>query len=226
MIFILSILFSYASVNDAVQADLFDLESKNKLFTYEAHRTYSGDASIYESTYRDVANGEVVASEKAELRNGDLVRYSVERKSTNETGVIEVREGKVLFIYNDNGKKSEGKESLKEPTKEATIVSANLIPFAENKMADLLAKKDVDFRYAVWYRKETVGFRLSYEREEGSKVVIKMNPTNFLYKSLVKPLYLTFDKTNKKLLEIRGRTLPKKKEGSAWRDIDVLSVYK
>ncbi len=224
MVLILSILFSYASVNDTSQAELFDLETKNKLFTYEARRVHNNETTTYESQYKDAVSGEVVASEKAELQNGKLVRYFVERKPTQETGVIEVKDGKVLFSYNDNGKKSEGKEPLN--TKEPTIVSANLVALAEDKMDDLLAKKAVDFRYAVWYRKETVGFRYSYEREEGNKVVIKMNPTNFLYKSLVKPIYLTFDKTSKKLLEIRGRSLPKKKEGSSWRDVDALSVYK
>ena len=71
-----------------------------------------------------------------------------------------------------------------------------------------------------------MGFRFSFDREENDKVVIKMNPTNFLYKSLVKPIYFTYTKANKKLVSVQGRTLPKRKDGSSWKDFDALALYK
>ncbi|MBY0383971.1 hypothetical protein K2X05_02340, partial [bacterium] len=204
------------------QADVFDLEGKTKLFTYHAKRTYDKDVMSFEAQFKDATTGEVVANEKAQIKNGVIEHYEVQRMATKDSGVIEVKDGKLLFTYNDAGKKSEGKE----PLKDTTLISATLVPYLESKFNDLLAKKDVDFRYAVWYRKETVGFRFSFDKEENDQVVIKMNPTNFLYKSLVNPIYFTYKKSTKKLLSIKGRTLPKQKVGSAWKDVDALAIYK
>lgn len=211
-----------AFAEDKSSADVFDLDGKNKLFTYEATRRTEQDKMFFEAQFKDVATGEVVVSEKAEIHKGVIVRYDVERRPTKETGVIETKDGKIIFSYNDAGKKSESRE----PLKENTLISATLVPYMESKMEDLLAKKDVDFRYAVWYRKETVNFRFSFDKEENGQVVIKMNPTNFLYKSLVKPIYFTYQKSTKKLLTVQGRTLPKQKVGSAWKDLDAKVVYK
>lgn len=217
---IFNLLFVFAEEKSS--ADLFDLVRKNKLFTYESTRKMEQDKMLFEAQFKDAATGEVVVSEKAEILKGVIVRYEVQRLPTKETGVIETKDGKIIFTYTENGKKSESRE----PLKENTLVSATLAPYLESKMEDLLAKKDVDFRYAVWFRKETVGFRFSYDKEQNGQVVIKMNPTNFLYKSLVKPIYFTYQKATKKLISVEGRTTPKQKVGSAWKDLDALSVYK
>lgn len=214
--------FLMAFSQEVSQSDVFDVEGKTKLFTYEAKRVYDKDAMSFEAQFKDATTGEVVALEKAQIKNGVIERYEVQRIQTKESGIIEVKDGKIVFSYNDAGKKSESKE----PLKETTLVSATLVPHLESKFSDLLAKKDVDFRYAVWYRKETVGFRFSFDKEENDQVVIKMNPTNFLYKSLVNPIYFTFKKSSKKLVSIKGRTLPKHKVGSAWKDLDALAIYK
>ena len=190
--------FVLAISQEVSQSDVFDLEGKTKLFTYESKRIYDKDAMSFEAQFKDVVTGEIVASEKAQIKNGVIERYEVQRIPTKESGVIEVKDGKLIFSYNDAGKKSESKE----PLKETTLVSASLVPHLESKFNELLAKKDVDFRYAVWYRKETVGFRFSFDKEENDLVVIKMNPTNFLYKSLVNPIYFTYKKSSKKLVSI------------------------
>lgn len=221
MLFLLiSIFWSFA--DDSATADVFDLEGKNKIYTYKVSRKYNQEQMHYESEYKDAVTGDVVATEKADIDRGRIVKYEVQRVPTKETGLIEVKEGKISFLYTENGQKSESKEAFREPT----LISATLVTVLEQQMESLLAKKDFDFRYAVWFRRETVGFRFSLEKEENGQVVIKMNPTNFLYKSLVKPIFFTFQKSNKKLLSIRGRTLPKVKEGSAWKDFDALTLYK
>jgi hypothetical protein len=218
----ISLSFSQAFAQGKATADVYDFEGKTKLYSYNNSRTIANGVETYLAEYKDIATGEVAASEKAETREGVIVRYEVNRPGTKDSGVIEVKEGKIIFSYNDNGKKSESKE----PLKENTLISATLCPYLESHFADLMSKKDVDFKYAVWYRKETVGFRFSYEREENDQVVIKMNPTNFLYRSLVKPIFFTYSKDGKKLISIKGRTLPKRKDGSSWKDFDGLALYK
>ncbi len=214
--------FTLSFAQEKSSADVYDIEGKTKLFNYSNTRVLSGDIENFVGEFKDAATGEVAAAEKAETRQGVIVRYEVNRPLVKDSGVIEVKDGKISFLYNDNGKKSEAKE----PLKENTLISATLCPFLEARFSDLLAKKDVDFKYAVWYRKETVGFRFSFDREENGNVVIKMSPTNFLYRSLVNPIYFTYAKASKKLVSIKGRTLPKRKEGNSWKDFDALAVYK
>lgn len=220
LLLILSLFLAFA--DEKMSADIFDVDGKEKLFFYETNRVYNNDTMTYEAKYKDIHTGELVAHEKAETFKGVIVRYEVRRLGTKESGVIEVKDGKIRFYYDDAGKKSEGKEDYKEPT----LISATLLPFLAQHMEDLLAKKEVLFRYAVWYRKETVAFAFTLEKTDDKQIVIKMNPTNFLYRSLTKPLYFTYEKTNRKLQSIQGRTLPKLKVGSAWRDLDVLAIYK
>jgi hypothetical protein len=220
ILLLLQIFLTFAQ--EKVTADVYDFEGKTKLYSYNNSRTTSNGVETYLAEFKDIATGEVAASEKAETRAGVIVRYEVSRPGTKDSGVIEVKDGKIIFSYNDNGKKSEAKE----PLKENTLISATLCPYLESHFADLMSKKDVDFKYAVWYRKETVGFRFSYDREENGQVVIKMNPTNFLYRSMVKPIFFTYTKNGKKLVSIQGRTLPKRKDGSGWKDFDGLALYK
>lgn len=202
--------------------EVFDLEGKTHLYTCEGSRVYNQDMVTFTSQYKNVQTGEVVATEKAEFKDGQLVRYDVARIPTKETGLIEVRDGKLRFTYTEDGKKSENKEDFKTDT----LIGGSLAPYMEKHLDELLAKKALTFRYAVFFRKETVGFEFTFEKEENDHVVIKMNPTNFLYKSLVKPIYFTFDKKTKKLLSFKGRTLLRHKNGSSWNDLDGFTKYK
>lgn len=221
MMILLTALFGLlAHSSEKHSADIYDIDGKEKLFTFSSERVYAADVMTYTSVYKDAA-GNVVATERAEIDKGVLKTYEVERLPTKEKGFVETKEGKIIFTYTEDGKKS----TNKEPLKENTLISATLVPFIETHLKDLLAKKDVTFRYAVWFRKEVLGFKFSYEKEEGNNIVVSMVPTNFLYRSLVKPIHFTLDKTTKKLISIKGRSLPKHKVDGAWRDFDGLAKY-
>lgn len=214
------LLFAFAQANESYTADVFDIDGKEKLFTFSAERVYTADTMTYTATFKDLT-GAVVATENAEIKNGQIVKYSVERIPTKETGLVETTDGKMSFTYTEGGKKSTAKTTPKGDV----LISATLVPYIEKNLKDLLAKKDVTFGYAVWFRKEVMSFKFSYEKEEGNNVVVKMNPTNLLYRSLVNPIYFTLDKKTKKIISIKGRALPKVKKGGAWRDFDGLLKY-
>lgn len=202
------------------KADVFDLEGKEPFFTYEAERTYKADTMEYWAQFKDL-QGELVAEEKGTLEKGVIVRFEAERKTTREKGLIEVRDGRIHFTYTEKGNKTSKWENLQPDT----VLSANFTPFIESHWNDLMAKKEVKFRYAVWYRQETVGFQFTYDSETGDEVVFKMAPTNVFYRSLVNPLFITYDKKNRRLMALKGRTLPRVKKGNSWRDFDALIKY-
>ena len=217
---LLSVFMAFAQANEAYTADIFDLDGKEKLFTLSAQRVLTADGMTYTATFKDMT-GTVVGEEKVETKTGSLVRYDVVRPLVKEKGLIEVKDGKIYFTYTEDGKTSQAKTALKPDT----LVSGTLVPFMESRLKDLLEKKEVTFGYAVWFRKEVMGFKFSFEKEEANNIIIKMIPTNFLYRSLVNPIYFTMDKTTKKLVSIKGRSLPKIKKDGSWRDFDGFIKY-
>lgn len=221
MNFILHIITVLAfAAQEKYSAEIYDIEGKEKHFTYTAERTYEQGKMIFVSTFKDLS-GAIVATEKAEIINGQIVRYDVERVMSKEKGTIEGKEGKIHFTYSEKGNVSTSKEKLQENT----LISATLVPYIETHFTELIDKKEVPFRYAVWFRKEVVGFKFTWDQEQDGNVVIKMVPTNLLYRSLVKPIYFTLVKTSKKLVSIKGRVLPKINKDGAWRDFDGFVKY-
>lgn len=205
---------------EVFNADVFDLDGTEKMFTFQSDRTIVDGKLTYSSRFKDL-NGEVVAQENAEINNWQIVKFESERTMTKDKGLIEGRDGRLFFTYTDHGKKSTKWENAKPDT----LVSASLCPFLESHWDDLMAKKDVKFYYAVWYRQETVQFKFFYDKEEGGNVTFQMVPTNIFYRSLVNPLFITYKKSNKKLVSIKGRTVPKVKKKDAWRDFDAFIKY-
>lgn len=215
------VLFTFLSLaNEQQAADIFDIDGKEKMFTFTSERTFDKETMRYTATFKNL-QGEVVAQETAVVTGGTLVKYEVERSTSKEKGIVEVKDGKIHFSYTEKGKTSTSKEKLKEDT----LVSAMLVPFLTSRLNDLMAGNDVAFRYAVWFRKEVIGFHFSLDKTEGQNVVVKMVPSNFLYRSLVKPIYFTIDKTTKKVVSIKGRSLPKVQVDGSWRDFDGFSKY-
>jgi hypothetical protein len=219
ILLILSTLFMVHAV-EKTNGDVYDLEGKTKLFTYESERTFTADAMDFTATFKDL-NGKVATTEKAHIDKGNIVKYEVENLQTNDKGLIEVQGDKIVFTYWNNGKSSTKKEDVKPNM----LISANLVPYLQTQFKELMAKKDIEFKYAVWYRKELVGFKFMYDKEENGNVIAKMVPTNFLYRSMVNPLYFALDKTSKKLVYIKGRTLPKIQIKGTWRDLDAYIKY-
>lgn len=52
-----------------------------------------------------------------------------------------------------------------------------------------------------------------------------MKPTSFIIAALVDPLVFTFEKKTARLLEMKGRTLPKLRKGEKWKDLDAFITY-
>lgn len=122
---------SLAFASEKFSADVYDLEGKTKHFTFEATKTYTKDAMTYESVFK-TPEGEIAAQEKAEVVQGQLVRYEASRPPVGDKGVIEVKDKKVRFSYTEKGKESSSKENIKENM----LFSGTLVPHLEANFAD------------------------------------------------------------------------------------------
>lgn len=208
-------------------ADLFEQGSKRekKLFTLDVSLTDDGAQSSYKATFKDL-NGSPVVEQTAILRGAELVRDEIQQRQTGLKGLIEVKEGRVYFTKTVNGKDETSDEKLGKNL----VSSANFQRYIGTQMEALKKGETVDMRYAVWSRKETVGFSIKKIGEEGEgdqKIVqLKMSPTSFIIRQLVDPVLFKFNHDGSKLLEMNGRVQPLRKDGEKFKDLDAEVLYK
>lgn len=221
LIFVTLIGISTIWADEDINATLYDLDGKEKKFTSETHRKATVDTLYSDSSYKNL-DGTPVVTEKAEIKMGTLVHYEIQQLQTKERGTIDVVDGKLIFKYYDGTSQKNDKKEKLEPN---TLVSSNLLTYLQSHLEEVLKKQNVEFYLAVWYRQETVKFAYSFEKEEGNNVVVRMAPTNMLYRSLVDPIFITVDKTTKNIVSYKGRTTPKEMVNGRYKDFNSLIVY-
>lgn len=207
-------------------AELFDF-SGNKQFTYSAKKVDKPEGWEISTEYKNL-KGDVVVKETSRGKGPIFISYSIERPQTKEKGTIEAKDDKVTFKYWDRfNEKDERREKI-EPN--YPFIVGHMIPdLIEKNWDKILKKEEVDTKYAVWYRKESLAFRFKLKEEtnkEGKNWVnVTMEPSSFVIRQLVDPLVFSFDKATKKLMQIRGRTIPKIEVDGKFKDFDAETRY-
>jgi hypothetical protein len=202
--------------------EVFDLSGKNKQFTYERFEDNKGDSSTIRAVYKDL-DGKVLTEEVMSLQKGELVKYEIQQKQTNEKGWIEVAGDKVTFNLKKPKKRNYPQT---EDKPKDFIVGLMIVPTIKKSWDTIIKGKNKEIRLGVWHRQESVGFKLSKEKVDDKQMVVKMAATSFLIRAIVKPLYFTFDVKTKNLVSYKGRVTPKEKRGRRYRDFDGLTTYK
>lgn len=225
--FLWVLIFSYSFAQEKISAVLYDLNSNQtkKLYTLDIELTPKDSVTSSQVFYRDL-DGKVVVHETGLFSGDELQEYTIERPQTNEKGRIQVREGRVFFEYEGaDGKKKIDDEKLKGQV----LCSTNFNAFVRKNWEQLSAGKAFSIRYAVWDRRETVGFTLEKMGEsehDGKKwLEIRMKPTSFVIAALVDPVHLWYSMDDKKLLLLKGRVPAKKQIDGHWKDLDAEVVY-
>ncbi len=230
MILFLTILFPMlAGAQTITEGTLFELKSNRANALFKSRIEVAENASKQETTsvvHTDLA-GKVVVREEGLLQGAKLISYSIERSQTGEKGSIRVEDGKVYFEYEDSkGNKRKDSEKIKGQV----VCSANFLPFVKEQWDRILTGQDVDVRFAVWDRLETVGFtikKMGEQMYEGKKLIeLRMKPTSFVIAALVDPLYFLVDAESKDLRLMKGRVPPKQLVGGSWKDLDAEVIYK
>lgn len=214
----------------ALAAGAFGAPNKGTLYEKDSNKSkvlyqwtqvikQNGTQKIAHITFTD-PEAKVAAEEDSIVENGKLLRYEVHHKQLGEEGLMEVKDGKVIFSYTKNGKTEKSEEDLEDNF----VAGPTLVDYLAARKAILLKGDTVKIRFAVLDRKETVGFqffKVGEEKFEGKDaVVIKMKPSSFVIAALVDPLFFTFTKDDMRIRRIVGRTLPKQKIDGKWKDLD------
>ena len=197
---------------------------KTVLFTFERSEETKDGKTIVHRNYKD-ASGKIAIKEVLTYENGRVVELVLEQIQLSEKGRFYLKDGRAHFEYKKNGEKDEDDEKYKDNL----LVSDEVVPYLRKNWSKLLEGNDVDIRYVVLDRKETVGFTFKLEKKttwEGKEaILIKMSPSSIFIKALVKPLFFTMTIGDKQLQRLDGRTTPKIKTNNEWKDLDAVTLY-
>lgn len=222
------LLHSMLASAEIVEGKVFKKDSQQKelLFNFKNTVTVTGDIHKADAQFVD-PSGVVAVTETSERQGIQLKHYEIDHKQTGRKGSIVVDGKKVLFNFEENGKK---KSEEKEDLKDNFVVGHTLVAYVSGKWKEIMDGKTIDIRYGVWDRQETVGFSLfkvGQEKLDGKDVVLlKFKPTSFIIAALVDPVIFKFSTDGKELMGMVGRVAPKRKDGNKWKDLDAEVIYK
>lgn len=176
------------------------------------------------ATFKD-AEGNLALEQNVILQGSQIVRDETLQKQLDQVGLIEVKDGKVFFTKTADGKTSTKEEDLEQPF----VTSGNFQKFVKDNWSEIMKGETISFRYGVWDRQETVGFKIfkvSEEKNGDTTVVsVKMKPSSFIIAAIVKPILFKLPSDGARIVEMNGRVAPKIKDGSKWKDLDAEVVY-
>ncbi len=150
-------------------------------------RTLEGKHAVYEEVW---------------YKDNTLQKYTIRQHQVKHTGSLEVKAGKVFMSFQDEKKKCSQSEEI-----QPNLLIADQVPdYVLNHWEDFLENKTLSIRFIVLSRCESIGFDLKVaEISDKNRLTIKMRPSSFFIAIAVNPILFTFDKKEKKLLEIDGR---------------------
>lgn len=219
--FLVSFVFVTMAHASLVTGELFEQKSNfsKKLFDLDILVEAKDGLSYTTATYKDL-KGQPTVEEKGVVKGDELISFDVDQIQTKEKGRVEVQGDKVLFTYEKDGKKNTSEEKLRKPF----LTPANFNFFIGNHWNDFLSGKEVEVRFAVWFRLESVGFKIFKVGEKQSGMLkliqLRMKPSSFVIAALVDPLNLWYSEDGKKLVELSGRVSTKIQQGQDFKDLD------
>jgi hypothetical protein len=205
---------------------------KRVLYKFKRTVTNSGNSitAVREFTAPD---GTLAARETVVYLGDDLVSFELEDLQIRTRAAVQLsraaKTGATIafnYISGNNTRTNVATESLRPDT----LISDMIAPFLTAHWDDLLKGKEVKCRYVAADRAETIGFKFVKHAESTRSgkpvVVLKMSPSSFVVAAFVNPIFVTMEKDgNHRVLQYDGRTTPKIKDGSEWKDLDAVTVF-
>jgi hypothetical protein len=176
-------------------------------------------------------NGSLAARESIVFERGELVSFRLEEKQTGAQGSSRVTKDakrKLLFDWTEGaGVKTKTDSEAFQPD---TLVGDTIPYFIVTHWNELARGAAVNFRFIASSRLETVGFKLVKESEiawRGKPALrLRMEPSSVVIRQIVDPIFFIVEKDGAhRVFEYVGRTTPKQRDGTKWKDLDARTIY-
>lgn len=214
MIFSILIAFNFLGFS---KIPVLDQGGKEPIAYYQREIKTEENREYLKVSYFDLEN-HLLLIEETEFRDQKPYLYRINHAQLQASATIRIEDKEVFFKKEYQGEKKERKEKITEKV----IPPSGLIKMIEQNIESLKAGKKIPTRIAVWDRMETIAFDLELENsksnEKSETLYVKMVPTNFIIRQLVKPIFFQVNK-NSKVSKVNGLLPIKKRKGSSWTDI-------
>lgn len=204
-----------------VKGEIFEPKTQfeKKIFNIDIKFESQEDVIKTSAIYKDL-QGQVAVEEYGVVKGDKLVSFEIDQKQSQEKGRVQVQGDKILFSYEKNGQKKTAEEKFRGPL----LTNANFNMYVANHWQELSSGKEVEVRFAVWFRLETVGFKIFKvgEVQRGSQKLIqlRMKASSFVIAAIVDPLNFWYSEDGKRLVELSGRVSPKTLKSGEFKDLD------
>jgi len=209
-------------------------ESGKLLFKFEREAVRSGNKLNVQRDYA-YPDGKLAARERAVYEGNDLVLYELQETQIGARGSARIQrvpgnpaKGTIEFEYSKAP--GEAPSTSTEALAANTLIGDMVAPFLVSHWEELSRGAKVKCRYIVVPRRETVGFNFVKDTERSGQdaavVVIRMEAASPFIAVLVDPGYFTMEKAPPhRVLQFVGRTVPKMRSGTKWKDLDAVTVF-
>ncbi len=171
-------------------------------------------------------DGELAASERVLLKNGELEEYTVLEHTAGRRALVRRVEDKVVFSYTKDGHT----ETRSEDYGEGLVVGQTLIPYIQSHWKRLMGDEDVQVRFAIFRRLRTLWLRIQKHDEQegdgGKRVVLRIRPRSLILRAFVKPIYLTFSGDGRTVYNFIGRSIPLRMVNGSWKPARVDGIFR
>ncbi|MDD2565065.1 MAG: hypothetical protein PHU27_12700 [Salinivirgaceae bacterium] len=191
--------------------------STHKLLYEEVHtEIYSADKHNKTETKFLDENKKIIASRILDFSNSMISpQYSLEDHRTGAYEAVTNRSGKFLIQYKENRDAETISESITVP--DPAVVDGGFNYFVKSKWNQLMQGETVGFNYISTARQEYYRFQLTIDKSSSNRssnlVLVKMEPTNYFLRALLDPIYITYNKNTRRIVQYSGISNIKDKEG-------------
>ena len=209
----------FAQATSVVGFQAYALDGDDLVFQGDSRTTSEGGKVREVVIYRDPAGKEIQRVETVYEEAGFvLVSYSKVDHRTGESEKMVKTGSDVELRYRKSAEDAERSETLE--WSDSMGFTSMIVPGIRKNWELLAQGEELEMDFLVPSRLETVGFRLTKEGEEtvGGKavVVIRMEPSAFVIRLLVDPLYFYLESAQpRRLIQYRGRTSVKTVDGDS-----------
>ncbi|HMJ89358.1 MAG TPA: hypothetical protein VK530_06060 [Candidatus Acidoferrum sp.] len=213
---------------------VFARGTSNVLFRFERTAIQHSNTVRVLRTFTS-PDGKLAARERVTFVNGKLSAFQLDQLQIGSQGntlvtILPNGKHKLAFDYIAGGGGAPKKKTDNE-TAEGEVLVGDMIPyFLLSHWDELMRGQPAKFRFVAQSRLETIGFKLVKDGDltwRGKRAVrIRMEPTSVIIAQIVDPLFFIVEKDGaRRVLMYDGRTTPSIRQGSAWKDLDAVTIY-
>ncbi|MFZ9520679.1 MAG: hypothetical protein ACO3A4_09395 [Silvanigrellaceae bacterium] len=181
------------------------------------HKSKNGVALSTQIQQKDLA-GKILVDEQTEYdARGQFKSYAMKQFQTGDEARVEAKAGEVFMTFTQNGKSSSSSEKLTDNTVAPGSLMAYMSPFTP-----MFEKgQKIPVKLAIAERGMVLAFEIAGQgkncRELSGDLCVNLSLSNFLLKKLVKPIFMTFQKSPEgyRPLALETPSIVRKQKGSS-----------